>query len=88
MIPNGSGKPELTENDPEQLTQLLESELNQKRAEWKRAGGRYHAARAASFLFLFVVIFGALLAFFFLFTRVHEERPNRQNTPASDASRR
>jgi hypothetical protein len=87
MIPNGSGKPELTENDPEQLAQLLESELAEKRAEWKRAGGRYHTVRAASFLFLFVVIAGALVAFFLLFSRVNEERPNRNTNPASDASR-
>ncbi len=88
MMPNGSGKPELTENDPEQLSRLLEAELSEKRAEWDRAGARYRAVRAGSFLFLFVVIVGALLAFFFVFSRVSEERPNQDGNPAAAASTR
>lgn len=45
-------------------------QLELKRAEWKQASGRYHTIRTLSFLFLFLVILGALLAFFFAFTRL------------------
>jgi hypothetical protein len=89
MIRNGSGKPELAETDetdPERLSQLLESELAENRTAWKRARARYHTIRSMSFLFLFIVICGALFAFFLVFSRISEERANQSPRPASSAS--
>jgi hypothetical protein len=84
MIPQVPGKTELADNDPEKISQLLEMQLAQKRAEWKRAGARYRMLRSLSFLFLFLVIAGGLLAFFLIFSRVNEERRSQSNvaTPA------
>lgn len=86
MIPGVDGKPEPTETDPEKLSRLLELELLQKRAEWKNATSRHSKLRTASFLFLFILIVGSLLAFYFLFSRVSEQRPNQGQTPASSVS--
>jgi hypothetical protein len=68
VIPPSTGKPELIDSDA--LDQELQMQLELKRAEWKQASGRYHTIRTLSFLFLFLVILGALLAFFFAFTRL------------------
>lgn len=91
-MPDGNRKPEGDAPDPEKLAKLLEIELMQKRAGWQQAKQRRGTFRAASFLFLFVIILGALLACWFLFSpgRVQELRqshsdPN-QSRPASAAT--
>jgi len=66
VIQPSSGKTEL--DNPDRLNQLLENELEQKRAEWMHSRERYRTIRVLSFLFLFLVIAGSLLAFFFVFT--------------------
>jgi hypothetical protein len=86
VISHVPGKPELADNDPEKINQLLELQLAQKRAEWKRANARYRSIRSAGFVFLFIVIIGALLAFFFAFSRVNEERASKHATKASSVS--
>ncbi len=65
MNSNGDGKPEPV--DPENVVRMLELELMQKRAARQMAGRRFGGLRAASFLFLFAVIVGALLAFYYVF---------------------
>lgn len=57
-----------SDTDPERLAQLLEVELIQKRAAWQRAAARGGTLRMLSFLFVFIVIAGALLAFFVFFS--------------------
>jgi hypothetical protein len=64
----------------EELSRLLQLELIQKRAAWKQASQRRRSLRSAAFLFLFLLIAGCLLGFFFVFSRVNEERPNRPAT--------
>jgi hypothetical protein len=61
----------------DELSRLLELELIQKRATWKQATQRNRSFRTAAFLFLFLLIAGCVFGFFFVFTRVNEERPNR-----------
>ena len=61
----------------DELSRLLELELIQKRATWKQASQRNRSLRSVAFLFLFLLIAGTILGFFFVFTRVNEERPNR-----------
>jgi hypothetical protein len=88
VIPHVPGKPELPDNDPEKISQLLELQLAQKRAEWKRASARYRMLRSLSFLFLFVVIAGGLFAFSLIFSRVNEVRTSQPNTTTTAVSRR
>jgi hypothetical protein len=88
VIPHVPGKPELADNDPEKISQLLELQLSQKRAEWKRAGARYRMLRSISFLFLFLVVAGGLFAFFLIFSRVNEERASRPNATTTAVLRR
>ena len=63
MISDGNGKPE--SRDPEQMMKMLEIELAQKRAEFTKTSEHYRGLRTASFLFLALVIMGAVLVFFF-----------------------
>lgn len=86
MIPDGDGKSESDKIDPEQLTRMLDIELAQKRAGWAEAGARYHRIRTVSLLFLAIVVIGSLLAFFFMYTRLTQERPNSGARPAATTS--
>jgi hypothetical protein len=54
------------DSDPETLVKGLEAELIFKRAAWQRAAVRRRSWRSLSFLFLFVVVLGALFAYFYL----------------------
>jgi hypothetical protein len=63
-------------SDAEQLTRLLELELIQKRATWKQERQRNKSFRSLAFLFLFLLIAGTLLGFFFVYTRVSQTPPN------------
>ncbi len=65
MISDGNGKPESRQSDPEQVIKLLEIELAQKRTEWSQASERYRKMRTASFVFLALVILGALVGFLY-----------------------
>jgi hypothetical protein len=65
MNPQGDRKNEPTE--PEHLVRMLELELAQKRIARQRGGSPYRGFRMASFLFLFAVVVGAALAFYFVF---------------------
>jgi hypothetical protein len=88
MNPHGNGKPEPT--DPEQLVRLLEIELAQKRAARQRAGSPFRGFRMASFVFLFAVILGALLAFYYVFFSggLESNRPRKEPRPAASPASR
>ena len=64
------GKPEPSEIDPEKLSKLLEIELMQKRATWQRTAAHRRSLRAVAFLFLFLVIVGAVAAYYFFVSGV------------------
>lgn len=82
MNPHGDGKPEPA--DPEHLLRMLEIELMQQRALRKQAAARRGNLRVLSFLFLFVVIVGAALAAYFVFSSGRlEELRARHDTLAS-----
>ena len=72
MIPDGDGKPESRPTDAEQLARLLEIELEQKKAEWAAKSARYRNMRTMAFLFLAVVIMGAIAGFFYVFTQMSQ----------------
>jgi len=86
MMLGPDGKSEPTENDPEQLSRLLELELIQKRAAWKNASARHNKLRTASFVFLFILIVASLFAFFVFFSRMNEQRANQRPTPTPSVS--
>jgi hypothetical protein len=65
MNPRGDGKPE--PSDPDQLLRLIDIELAQKRAARERAPSPFRGFRMASFIFLFAVILGVALAFYYVF---------------------
>jgi len=67
-------------SDSEEINRLLEIELIQKRAAWQQASSRYKTLKSVSILFLFVVILGALLGFYFVMMRVSENRGNPKTT--------
>jgi hypothetical protein len=71
IMPDSNRK---SEGDEIDATKLLEIELMQKRAEWKRARERRGGLRALSFFFLFAVIVAAIVAFYLFFNpgRVRE----------------
>jgi hypothetical protein len=82
MNPHGNGKPEPI--DPEHLLRMLDVEMIQQRAIWKQAAARRKSLRAVSFLFLFIVMLGALLAAYFAFSfGWMDDRPARHNTAPS-----
>jgi hypothetical protein len=89
MNPHGDGKNEPP--DPEQLLRLVELELAQQRAARQRASSPYRAFRLASFIFLFAVIIGAALAFYYVFVSGglddfrSRNQPRATATPSPDA---
>ena len=86
MIPDTNGKPESRGSEAEQLTRLLEMELAQKKMEWAAATERYRKIRAASFLFLALIIMGAMAIFFiYVLPKLETQRPV-QSAPVSGGS--
>jgi hypothetical protein len=59
------GNSERRETDPAKLAEQLEIELMLKRASWQHAKARRGNLRALSFAFVFLVVFGALLGFWY-----------------------
>jgi hypothetical protein len=86
MNPRSDGKPE--PNDPDQVLRLLEIELAQSRAARQRAGTPYRGFRLASFVFLFAVIIGAALAFYYVFVAggLDDLRARNSTHPAATPS--
>ena len=63
-------EPEPPPADPEALTRELELELITKRASWQKMRATRSTWRALSLLFLFVVLVGALLVYFYFSTEM------------------
>jgi hypothetical protein len=84
MNRHGDGKNEPT--DPEKVLRLLELELAQQRIARQRAGAPYRAFRLASFIFLFAVIIGAALAFYYVFVSGGLDDFRSRNQPQSTAT--
>jgi hypothetical protein len=74
-------------DNPDELSRLLEIELIQKRAAWKRALARNKGLKSLSLLFLCLVFFAGLGAFYFVYLRANDQR--QQHPPATlETSRR
>ena len=83
MNPDNDRKPE--PNDPESEVRLIELELMRQRAARQQAGTPYRGLRVASFMFLIVIILGALAAYYYLVSsgRLEEARSNSQHSSAA-----
>lgn len=82
MNSHGDGKPEPV--DPEHLLRMLDLEMIQQRASWKQAHARRTSLRVVSIFFLVVVVLGALLAAYFVFsTGWMDDQHARHRTSAS-----
>ena len=86
MNPRGDGKPE--PSDPDQLIRLMEIELAQKRAARQRAASPFRTFRLASFIFLFAVVVGIALAFYYVFYSggLDEMRSRARSQPSASPS--
>jgi len=86
MNPRGDGKPE--PSDPDQLLRLIDIELAQKRAVRERAPSPFRGFRMASFIFLFAVILGVALAFYYVFYSggLDDIRSRNQSQPSATPS--
>ena len=84
MNPRGDGKPE--PSDPNQLLRLIDIELAQKRAARKQAPSPFRGFRMASFIFLFAVILGVALAFYYVFYSGGLDEMRSRNQPQSTAT--
>jgi cytoskeletal protein RodZ len=65
------------ESDPDALAKALELELIMKRASWEKRKARRSTWRSLSFLFLFLIILGALVAYFYLMTNARQHGEER-----------
>ena len=88
MISEVSGKRQAMENESEELTRLLDLELIQKRAAWKRAAGRHRTFRMIGVFSILIVLAAVSFVLFFLFSRANEERMNSRPAPISDRAGR
>jgi hypothetical protein len=75
-----------SKHENEKLFQMLEVKLGQERIAWQRAKSQIRVFRIISFLFLFLLIVGALVAYFLVFSRPQERRSTPQQ-PASLSDR-
>ena len=89
MNPHGNGKNEPT--DPEHVLRMVELELAQQRIARQQARSPLRAFRVASFIFLFAVLVGIALAFYYVFVSggLDDFRSRKQSdataTPSSHA---
>ena len=72
--------------DPENAVRMLELELMRQRAARQQASAPYRGLRAASFVFLFVVVLAALLAFFYVFSSGGLNEVRTRNSPQPSPS--
>ncbi|MBA2432095.1 MAG: hypothetical protein H0V56_08270 [Chthoniobacterales bacterium] len=81
-MPEEQHKPEEREIDAAQMAKLLELELIQKRMAWQQAKARRANYRALSFLFLFAVLVGGLLAFYLFLNSGGLEQMRHDSAPS------
>jgi cytochrome c-type biogenesis protein CcmH/NrfG len=72
--------------DPENAVRMLELELMRQRATRQQASAPYRGLRAASFVFLFIVVLAALLAFYYVFHSGGLEAVRARNSPQPSPS--
>jgi hypothetical protein len=70
-----------SKQETEKLFQMLEVKLGGERVAWQKSKSQIRTFRGASFVFLFLLIIGALAASYFMFMRVQEQRLNGPGQP-------
>jgi len=86
MNPNDDRKSEPV--DPEANLRMLELELMRQRAARQQAGKPFAGLRAVSFMFLTMIILGALAAYFYLLIsgRLEQMRSGAPHSPSPAAA--
>jgi len=84
MNSHGDGKQEPA--DPENAVQMLELELMRQRAARQQAGAPYRGLRVASLVFVFAVVLGACLAFYYFFISGGLDEFRARNAPEPSPS--
>ena len=69
--------------DPEAAERLLDMELMRARAARQQAQARYRGFRTLSFVFIFFVLLGTLLAFYYFFFLGGSDRARELNRSQS-----
>jgi hypothetical protein len=87
MNPRNESKPESQADDDSATLKALELELIQKRASWQKARGQRNVWRTTSFIFLFLVVMGALFAVYWFMTTAPRKTPDQSEPAASSAER-
>jgi hypothetical protein len=77
----------LDKSDPRDLEKALELELIAKRASWQKMRARRGTWRALSFLFLFLVLLGALLAYFYFSMAMNRRSGNSPSAERMESER-
>jgi hypothetical protein len=80
-------KPKPPAAEAEALAKALEMELILKRASWQKTRAQRGTWRALSFLFLFLVVIGALFAYFYFAREVGHRGEGSPRAEAVDSSR-
>jgi len=80
-------RPNVPAADPDALAKALEVELMLKRASWQKAQAKRGTWRALSFFFLLLVILGALFAWFYFASALHNRGEETPRAGAVDAGR-
>jgi hypothetical protein len=84
MNSNGDGKHEPA--DPDDAVRMLDLEMMRQRAARQQAGAPSRGLRAASLIFFFAVVLGALLAFYYVFYSGSLDELRARKTPAPNPS--
>ncbi len=80
-------EPTPSSTDPDELARALELELKLKRAAWQRTRANRGTWRTLSILFVLLVLFAALLAFFFVLPQLRSRAGEREHPPAQNSGR-
>jgi hypothetical protein len=75
--------PDANMSEASQLTRSLELELIQIRAGFEQTKHRNQSLRSAAFLFLFLIIAGCMVGFFFTFVWVNEHKADAPHATLS-----
>ena len=72
-----------SKQETEKLFQMLEVKLGQERVVWQKTKSQIRVLRTVSFVFLFLLIMGALAAFYFIFMQAQEHRSTQSEPPTT-----
>lgn len=73
-------------DDTDALTHSIDLEIAARRAEWQHKREKFRSLRLLSFSILSLIIVGAVVALFVIFSRLNEARDHYRTTSPSPTS--